>query len=41
MTRRVVATDYGGPEVLGLLEATEAHRYLQAGHARGKVVLIP
>jgi NADPH:quinone reductase-like Zn-dependent oxidoreductase len=27
--------------VFPLAEATEAHRYLQTGHARGKVVLVP
>lgn len=28
-------------KVFGLEEAPEAHRYLQTGHARGKVVLVP
>jgi NADPH:quinone reductase-like Zn-dependent oxidoreductase len=28
-------------KVFGLDEAAEAHRYLQTGHARGKVVLVP
>ncbi|BBZ01326.1 putative oxidoreductase [Mycolicibacterium chitae] len=28
-------------KVFGLAEAAEAHRYLQTGHARGKVVLVP
>lgn len=28
-------------KVFSLAEAAEAHRYLQAGHARGKVVLVP
>jgi len=28
-------------KVLPLHEAPEAHRYLQTGHARGKVVLVP
>jgi NADPH:quinone reductase-like Zn-dependent oxidoreductase len=27
--------------VFPLAEAAEAHRYLQTGHARGKVVLVP
>ncbi len=28
-------------KVFSLAEAAEAHRYLQAGHTRGKVVLVP
>lgn len=28
-------------KVFGLAEAADAHRYLQTGHARGKVVLVP
>ncbi len=28
-------------KVFGLVEADEAHRYLQTGHAHGKVVLVP
>ena len=28
-------------KVFSLMEAPESHRYLQTGHARGKVVLVP
>jgi NADPH:quinone reductase-like Zn-dependent oxidoreductase len=28
-------------KVFPLTEAAEAHRYLQPGHARGKVVVVP
>ncbi len=33
--------DVSVDKVFPLVEAAQAHRYLQAGHARGKVVLVP
>ncbi|MGH3187866.1 MAG: zinc-binding dehydrogenase [Streptosporangiaceae bacterium] len=41
MTKAVVATAFGGPEVLALAEAAAAHRALATGHTRGKIVLVP